>query len=150
MITGISGHQDLSSYDLNWIKEQLQKVLSSLPITIGISSLAAGSDQLFASVLIKQEIPFKVIIPCMRYEETFTATRDLENYKLLLSGASQSSILDFSEPSEMAFFAAGKAVVESSNLLIAIWDGRKAKGLGGTGKRRSHRTGSRVLPGTWN
>jgi len=40
--------------------------------------------------------------------------------------------LAFREPSEEAFFAAGKAVVDACDWLIAVWDGEPARGLGGS------------------
>jgi hypothetical protein len=40
--------------------------------------------------------------------------------------------LEFDEPTEEAFWAAGQRVVEESEQLIAVWDGRPAGGLGGT------------------
>lgn len=40
--------------------------------------------------------------------------------------------LPFSEPSEEAFYAAGKAVVDACDWLIAVWDGEPARGLGGS------------------
>lgn len=40
--------------------------------------------------------------------------------------------LPYSKPEE-AFLACGKAVADWTDILIAIWDGRPAKGRGGTG-----------------
>ncbi|TSD66414.1 hypothetical protein FFF34_003145 [Inquilinus sp. KBS0705] len=133
MIVGITGHQNLSQYNVVWIKLEMLKLLDALPVTLGISNLAAGSDQLFANIIVEKKISLKAIIPCSGYEGTFTNDTDFSNFKYLFNRASEKLVLDFSEPSEMAFFAAGKAVVENCNLLIAIWDGHKAKGLGGTG-----------------
>ena len=36
------------------------------------------------------------------------------------------------EPSEAAFLAAGRLVVERSDVLAAVWDGKPARGSGGT------------------
>lgn len=40
--------------------------------------------------------------------------------------------MDFFECSEYAFLKAGKHMVQKSDIIFAIWDGQKAKGLGGT------------------
>jgi hypothetical protein len=40
--------------------------------------------------------------------------------------------MPYSAPGEEAFWAAGKRVVELSDEIFAVWDGRKAGGLGGT------------------
>ncbi|SEO20287.1 hypothetical protein [Mucilaginibacter sp. OK283] len=133
IIVGISGHQNLSKFDINWINKELLITINKLPIALGMSSLAIGSDQLFAELIIEKKIPLNIIIPCTNYEKTFTSSRDLEKYKLLLGKAAQQFKLDYNEPTEQAFYAAGKSIVKTSNLLITIWDGLKAKGLGGTG-----------------
>jgi hypothetical protein len=40
--------------------------------------------------------------------------------------------LPFEEPSEKAFFEAGKRIVDWADLLVAVWDGGPARGFGGT------------------
>jgi uncharacterized phage-like protein YoqJ len=72
------------------------------------------------------------VIPSMHYEETFKG-RHRTSYFSLLSQCKLIETLDFKEPSEIAFLTAGKYVVDKSDVLFAIWDGDKAKGLGGTG-----------------
>jgi hypothetical protein len=47
--------------------------------------------------------------------------------------ARQQITLAFASPSEQAFWTAGRQIVDGSDLLIAIWDGQEARGLGGTG-----------------
>jgi hypothetical protein len=100
-------------------------------VTHGITSLAAGSDQLFAESLSAWQIPYEVIIPCERYTETFDAAA-LGKYESLLRKAAASTILPFTRPSEEAFYAAGKSVVDRSDFMIAVWNGHPARGLGGT------------------
>jgi hypothetical protein len=38
--------------------------------------------------------------------------------------------LGFDRPSEQAFMAAGEAMVDNADLLLAVWDGAPAAGLG--------------------
>ncbi len=40
--------------------------------------------------------------------------------------------MPYVEPSEEAFFAADRRVVELSDRMVAIWDGKQSRGLGGT------------------
>jgi len=50
-----------------------------------------------------------------------------------LRGAASDQIqLPYPGPSEEAFFAAGREIVEHCDLLFAVWDGAPARGLGGT------------------
>jgi hypothetical protein len=41
--------------------------------------------------------------------------------------------LPYPTPTEAAYFAAGKLIVNRCDLLLAVWDGQPAGGLGGTG-----------------
>ncbi len=102
-------------------------------VSVGISSLAAGADQLFASVIVECKIPLEVIIPCERYEEAFKDTTALTNYKVLLRAATAKRLLGFAAPSEEAFLQAGRLIVDSSDAMVLVWDGKPAAGRGGTG-----------------
>ena len=132
MKAGITGHQNISRYDILWIKKTLSDIIKMEKITFGYSSLAIGVDQLFVRRLLELSIPYEIIIPCNEYEETFTTESDKTNYLELLKKAEKKIILDYHEPSEKAFNAAGQKVVELADILIAVWDGKEAKGLGGT------------------
>ena len=103
----------------------------------GICSLAAGSDQLFASKIIERGSTLHVIVPCYDYEKTFDA-QGLRKYQELLASASQVETLDYDRPSEQAFLEAGKRVADLSDELLAVWDGKKAQGLGGTADAVRH------------
>lgn len=130
---GITGHQTIPEEALNRINLDLTKVLSQFSLgLVGITSLAAGADQLFAKKVIELGGKLNVIIPCNNYESTFSKHSDLECFLSLLDKAEKIETLDFTAPSEEAFLQAGYRVVDSSLMLIAIWDGRAAKGKGGT------------------
>lgn len=133
MKVGITGHQDISRYNLNWIIIEIEGFLKSNTIEKGYSSLAIGSDQLFVKTLLKLKIDFDAIIPCSNYELTFKNQEDLLQYNTFLNAASNIQTLNYSEPSEQAFYDAGKRIIDLSDTILAVWDGEKAKGLGGTG-----------------
>jgi hypothetical protein len=67
------------------------------------------------------------------YERTFSEGQDREEYDRLLKSASQTEILEKNGSDEQAYFDAGKRMVDLSELLVAVWDGKPAAGLGGTG-----------------
>jgi hypothetical protein len=132
MRTGVTGHQEIGTAE-EWLRVALISALEIHRVTSGVTSLAAGADQLFAECLRVKNIPFDVIVPCKNYERTFQSARSLSAYNKLLNDAHLITVLDYSEPSEEAFWAAGKAMVTDSNMVFAIWDGEESKGLGGTG-----------------
>ena len=64
---------------------------------------------------------------------TFYRQRNhLGQFRSLLERADTVEKLTYHEPSEDAFLAAGRRVVENSDLFLAVWDGQPAKGKGGT------------------
>ncbi len=134
MKIGITGHQQLGSdATITWLSDTLEGIIRQYHIDIGITSLAIGADQLYAEVLRKAHIPYIAVIPSNEYATTFQNTNDLERYQELLRGASERVQLPFEKPSETAFYEAGKQIANLSDMLLAIWNGLPAKGLGGTG-----------------
>lgn len=129
---GFTGHQGLDSRSEDLIELALrEKVQAAAPIT-GICSLAEGSDQIFAREVLSTHGSLIVIVPCRGYAQTFVDDRALEEFNTLLSKAQSVIELDFPEPSEQAFWAAGKRVVAEAEQVMAVWDGKPAGGLGGT------------------
>jgi hypothetical protein len=133
MKIGLSGHQDIPpeafTYVKNGIKDILAKVTEGL---VGISALASGADQLFASLILEQKGHLHIIIPCQDYDTTFSDKDDLERFWLLLNMAGDVEVLNYPEPSEEAYLKAGYRVVDSCDFLLAVWDGKPARGKGGT------------------
>ena len=135
MKIGITGHQRLkapASWD--WVKQEFDRLLSSLaPPLTGVTSLAIGADQLFAEAILEHGGSLKVIVPFAGYEFTFSEGDDRKQYLRLLASASDREILDKHGSDEEAYLAAGQCVVDRSQLLLAVWDGTPAAGIGGTG-----------------
>lgn len=94
------------------------------------SSLATGSDQVFAEAAINLEIPVVAVLPFEGYERYFRGS-DLADYRRLLAQCEVIQLGWKGDP-ERAFFEAGKFVVENCEMIFAIWDGEGAEGLGGT------------------
>jgi len=134
MRIGLTGHQNIPTQALEHVRRGINGVLDNLKDDlIGVSSLAAGADQLFASLVLERGGRLEIVLPCRRYEKTFSRPEDLGNFRTLLGKAASVETLGFDEPSEEAYLAAGCRVVDLSDLLLAIWDGQPARGKGGTG-----------------
>ena len=130
---GITGHQRIPAEALDHIKTGIRECLTGLPGPIvGLSSLALGADQLFAQAVLDGGGRLIAVIPCDGYEATFSSD-DLPSYQALLPKASEVKALNYREPSETAFMAAGEEIMRASDLVIAVWGGQPAVGLGGTG-----------------
>jgi hypothetical protein len=133
---GVTGHQVLPAPVKEFVAIRLPLLVGEphgrRPTDVTVSSLAAGADQLVARYMIGLGAKLLVVIPCMHYERTFKALNDLHTYRRLLAQAAEVERLPFLEPNEEAFMAAGRVVVDKSDWLLAIWDGEKSRGLGGT------------------
>ena len=130
---GVTGHQNIPPIAVDFIRDGVTKIIRNTGNgVVGITALASGADQLFADLVLISKGQLHVVIPCRRYEETFSNKVDLHKFIDLRNRADVVEILDFEEPSEGAFLAAGHRIVELSDLLIAIWDGGPARGKGGT------------------
>lgn len=129
---GITGHQTIPAQALPRVRRGIRAALveKSAPLE-GYSSLADGADQLFASILLELGGRLHAIIPANNYESTFDGPA-LARYRKLLDAATDVKQLSFDEPDEAAFDAAGRSVVDHSDVLIAVWDGKAARGRGGT------------------
>ncbi|HUS09901.1 MAG TPA: hypothetical protein VMZ30_05485 [Pyrinomonadaceae bacterium] len=133
MNIGVSGHQDIPEEAIAFVRQGITNVLSSATgDLVGVASLAAGADQLFASIIFEHGGRLHVIIPSKGYERTFSDPNELSQFRCLLNKADVVETLSYQEPSEEAFLAAGRRVVDASNLLLAVWDGKPAQGKGGT------------------
>ena len=134
MRLGITGHQRLDDpIGWRWVEGALTKILddAETPL-VGVSSLAIGTDQLFASLVVHRDGKIHVIIPFAGYERVFDADH-VHAYREMLAKAALVQVLQTPGTDEDAYLAAGRRVVELVDLMIAVWDGQPAKGKGGTG-----------------
>ncbi|MEO9249126.1 hypothetical protein ABDK96_15690 [Citricoccus nitrophenolicus] len=132
---GCTGHQRLSPSTRRIVAAAIADVLvtEADDDLIGLTSLAEGADQLFAHVVLAAGGQLHGIVPSQGYEQSFALTPARDTYKALLSLASGNTILPFPAPAEDAYLAAGHAVADGCEILIAVWDGQDAAGKGGTG-----------------
>lgn len=130
-VYAVSGHQKAPQDVWDLLAARLPEILGDPPF-VGASSLAAGADQEFAENVAGLGGELRVVLPSANYESSFEQESDLRQFKALLSQASEVETLDFPEPSEDAYLAAGRRVVDLCDVLVAVWDGLPAQGKGGT------------------
>ena len=133
MRIGLTGHRELpdgaSAYVREWLKRFTGK--GALPLE-GICSLAAGTDQLFAEVVLGAGGALRVVIPSAAYETSFSSEEERARYRDLLKRAHVVETLAFAVPEPTAYMAAGRRIVDLCDQLLAVWDGQPARGPGGT------------------
>src|SRR6266487_633569 len=139
---GVSGHQQIGDETtFKFVSQHLRELLTLYKEQafqrghqiVAYSSLAVGADQLFAQTALDLDIPLEAVIPCAHYEELYTSAEALDAYRHLLNLCQH--VHSFSEKpcSEEVFLHAGYWIVDHSDMLIFIWNGRPPMGKGGTG-----------------
>jgi len=133
MFVGITGHQNLSERCAELVRVEIDRRLEAIDQPfVGLTSLAAGADQIFAAAVLQAGGQLSVVLPSDRIETSFQDPSDLARFQELIARADEIIRMPFSEPGEEAYWTAGQAIAERSDLVVAVWDGRPSGGLGGT------------------
>jgi hypothetical protein len=101
------------------------------PDMTGISCLADGADQIFARAVTDLGGALEAVIPAEQYREVLPADSHTE-FDRLLAMAETVRRLPFAEPTPRSFMAASELMVDAADELYAVWDGKPARGYGGT------------------
>jgi hypothetical protein len=134
MRVGGTGHRLLHAETARMVERALHERLARLPadVLVGVSSLADGADQLFAEAILALGGSLEVVLPASRYREALPA-ECLAAYDRLLASATIVQCLAYEDSTSEAHMEAGRMVVDRSDVLVAVWDGHPARGVGGTG-----------------
>jgi hypothetical protein len=132
MRVGITGHQQLDDPKAwPWVAGVLRAELAKVaPPRVGVTSLAVGADQLLARLVLERGGTINAVLPFADIERSFSPEH-VRAYRELAKQATV-EVLDTPGTDEDAYLAAGQRVVDLSDIVLAVWDGRPAKGKGGT------------------
>jgi hypothetical protein len=100
-----------------------------------VSSLAEGSDRIVAAAGLAAGFALQAVLPFDRaeYERDFETQMSCREFEELLARARDVFELDGeADQRPRAYEAAGFFMLASIDVLIAIWDGEAAAGIGGT------------------
>jgi hypothetical protein len=135
-IVGFSGHRQLA--DLVAPARAIMAAVSELRQEapgdwIGLSSVAAGSDQLFVQQVLDLGLSWHAILPLPRaqFQQDFTAF-DWSVAEGFLARADHVRVIGENASREDGYLDCGMETVNDSDVLIALWDGLPARGKGGT------------------
>ena len=132
MRVGITGHQELEDPKAwTWVTTVMRDELARIPPPlIGVTSLAVGADQLLARLVLEAGGTIHAVLPFADIERSFSP-EDVLGYRELLRHATV-EVLDKHGTDEDSYLAAGQRVVEFSDIVLAVWNGKPAKSKGGT------------------
>ncbi|WP_030262142.1 hypothetical protein [Streptomyces sp. NRRL B-24484] len=129
----VTGHLDLSDRTVPLVREELRALLAphrAAGLT-GLSCLAPGADSLFAEEVLAAGGRLVAVLPSARYRR-WLAEPDRPRYDRLLGRAAEVVVLPHREQSDAAYQAANAELLRRADLVVAVWDGRPGRGLGGT------------------
>ncbi|MEY9211290.1 hypothetical protein NI17_011095 [Thermobifida halotolerans] len=134
----VTGHRGLPAETSRLVTVGLRELLAAFgPAPTGLSCLADGADTLFARVLLESGGTLEVVVPASGYRDSLPAEHHAV-YDALLARAAAVRRLPFTESTPEAHLAAGRLLVESCDVLVAVWDGAPARGPGGTADIVAH------------
>lgn len=106
-----------------------------------VSALAEGADRVVAGELLKRKgTQLEVVLPLPQddYLRDFGSPESVEQFDHLKSRAVQTDVIRTARSRQQAYELAGRAVVDRSDAVIVVWDGKPGRGRGGTAEIYSY------------
>jgi hypothetical protein len=143
---GVTGHRvppKLPEKSEAPLRDQIDRLFAAFIAALGngtrdfviVSSLAEGSDRIVSEAGLGAGFRLEAVLPFNRseYVHDFETDTSRKEFEQLLARASDVFELDgISDQRPRAYEAAGLFMLANIDLLIAIWDGQPAAGIGGT------------------
>jgi len=138
---GVTGHRTLAEMDriMAGVEEAVQRILEAFPgfSFCVLSSLAEGADRVLAKRLLMipgTSLRVPLPLPEEEYLKDFETHESKQEFLHLLGKAERVIEMQVKDGREEGYLAAGKYILENSDCLLTIWDGRHAQGMAGTGE----------------
>jgi hypothetical protein len=143
---GVTGHRELA--DSRAVADAVRRILENIRTALKpspevplnwtiVSPLATGADQIVArEVLQLANARLEVVtpFPLATYRRDFASPDALSAFEMLLARADIVYELDDRMAErDLAYLRVGRQVVDTCELVIAVWNGHAAEGTGGTG-----------------
>jgi hypothetical protein len=131
---GITGHVDVSDETAGWVLDALTKRLQELtgPGWHGITCLARGADQIFASVVLALKGSYDVVLPAEDYQRRMVEDDEGGPFLDLLARARDVQTMPYPTSNRAAYLAASESMLDRCDMLVAVWDGRPSRAVGDT------------------
>lgn len=143
LVIGITGHRSIEETEevLEKIDLVLEKLLHTYPDYQWsvLSPLAEGADRIVVKRIRRfanADAKLVVILPLSsdEYQRDFSAPGSKQEFLQLLDQADRVIELSPRTNRDEAYAQAGQYILENCDVLVAIWDGKPARGKGGTGE----------------
>jgi hypothetical protein len=132
---GITGHTRLSADTATTVYAALHGELKRhQPSTVhGVTCLAVGADQLFASAVLAVGGTFEVVLPAADYRDEVVSADNRPEFDKLTAMAKTVTCMPFARSGPAAYMAASEELLRRCDQLLAVWDGSTTGRVGETG-----------------
>ncbi len=116
------------------IGEVLAQLRSEMPVEwLGLSSIAEGADMTFARTALRLGLGWEVVLPLppAEFRKDFSPESWLE-VEGLLGEAEHVRVIGERSHRDDAYLDCGMETVNHCDVLLAVWDGERSRGRGGT------------------
>jgi hypothetical protein len=129
----ITGHRGLPPGTSQLVEAAIRAELRrcSTGDLTGVSCLADGADQIFARAVLDLGGRLEVVVPAADYRAVLPAAGHAV-YDELLASATEVFRLSHRSSTSEAFMDASRRMLGYVDRLLAVWDGKPARGFGGT------------------
>jgi hypothetical protein len=129
----VTGHRGLAADTERLIDDAVRTQLAHRADTdlIGLSCLADGADMIFARAVLDAGGRLTVYVPALAYRSSLPSGQR-PGYDALLARATRIVRLPHTDVTIESYVDASVAMVGAADELLAVWDGRPARGPGGT------------------
>jgi len=133
MRVGITGHRGLSTH----VEAQVRVLLTEYVTAhdpaglVGVSCIADGPDSWFAETVLEHGGRLEVVVPAAQYREGLPDWHH-PVYDQLIACAADIHHTGMAESTSEAHQAGSEILVGLVDELVAVWDGKPARGYGGT------------------
>jgi len=141
-LVGFTGHRRIENEEK--IAQILREVIASLRgeirgDLIGRSSIASGADTLFAEACLAANLKWIALLPFpeAEFKKDFDES-DWKRARAVLDRAERIEISSETAERPAGYVHCGLATVEGADLMVALWDGKPPRGLGGTAQIVEH------------
>lgn len=133
MRVGITGHRGLPEAAEALVREAIREAVQPCAGAdlAGVSCIADGPDAWFAQTVLDLGGRLEVVVPAEEYRDSLPAWHH-RTYDELLSRASEIHATGLARSDSQAHMTGSEILVGLVDEVIAVWDGRPARGYGGT------------------
>lgn len=133
MRLGITGHRGLPAATERLVRDALLREIQrhTPDELVGVSCIADGPDAWMAQDVLEHGGQLEIVVPASGYRDSLP-TEHHETYDALLRRAREVHATGLQTSNSQAHMAGSEILIGLVDELLAVWDGKPARGYGGT------------------